>query len=219
VKARALLAGAITLIVVPFVGGAVRLPTDLGLLGAAVVSELMIGLVFGFCLTALFAALELAGLMIGQQMGLSLAEVFDPLFEEENSVLGQMFFWLALLIFLLINGHHALFGAVIRSFQTVPVGAFMVSAGILTILGSVLQTAFVVGVQVAAPVIVAIFLASLALGFVARTVPQLNILSVGFSLRAVMGFVLVIVCLGAGIDAFMNVFDDVFDGMHWLLGL
>lgn len=219
VQIRALLTGVISLFVLPFLDpSAIVIPNQPAVLIAAVVSELMIGLVFGFAILALFSALELAGLMIGQQMGIAMAQVFDPLFNEETSVLGQLFFWLATIIFLVIGGHHALLGAVIKSFATLPAGSFMIGEDGLVLLSGIVQVAFVVAIQVSAPVIVTIFLATLALGFVARTVPQLNILSVGFPLRAVMGFLLTVVSLGAGIDIFMRMFDDVFLKVHRLFG-
>jgi len=217
-KARVFLAAGITLIIVPFVADNVAVPETLGGLVAAVFAEMLIGLVFGFGLLVLFAALEFAGLMIGQQMGLALARVFDPLAGDQTSVLGQLYFWLAMVIFLVIDGHHVLLAAIIKSFSTLPAGSLIVTSEALSVLSDILQTAFVVALKVSAPIIVTMFLTTLSLGFVARTVPQLNILSVGFPLRSILGFVLTIVCLGAAIDVFIGVFDDVFDQLQMLLG-
>ncbi len=219
VKARALLTLGVTLLVAPFVAGYVNIPEHLGLLVPAMISELMIGMIIGFCLMVVFAALELGGLLAGQQMGLAMARMFDPLFNEQGSVLGQFFFWLAMIIFLVIGGHRVLLSCVINSFESVPAGSFMVNADVMSVFADTLQVAFVVALKIAIPVILTIFLMTLALGFLMRTVPQLNILSVGFPLRAMMGFMFTVICLGAGMDIFIGVFDDVFQQLRLLLGL
>lgn len=217
IKARALLTAALTLIVVPFVGANVAIPSDLGQLVAAMTAELFIGLFFGFVLTVMFASLQLAGQLIGQQMGLAMAQAFDPLFEQQTTIMSQLYFWLGMIIFLLINGHQELLAAIINSFGTVPVGSFTVTGEMISVLGGVLQTAYAVAFQVAAPILLTMFLTSLALGFVARTVPQLNILSVGFPLRVMLGFIIAIVCLVAGINVFLASFEDVFDRVAMML--
>lgn len=219
VKARVFLAAAITLLVLPFVGESVALPASFGDLVVVIFSELLTGLVFGFGLMAIFISLELGGLMIGQQMGIALAHVFDPLFDSDNSVLGQLYFWLAMVIFLVIGGHHALLAAIIKSFSTLPAGSFAMTAEAMSVISSILQASFTVALQVSAPIIVTMFLTTLAMGFVARTMPQLNILSIGFALRSVLGFILAIVCLVAGIDLFVDVLDRVFTRLQMLFGM
>jgi flagellar biosynthesis protein FliR len=218
-NARALLAFAITIIVLPFAAEKMVPPPNLGALVVALVGELLIGLVFGLMITAIFSGLELAGLLIGQQLGISLAQVFDPLFEEETSVLGQLYFWLALVIFLLVRGHLVLLGALIRSFHSLPLGNFTVNPEFLRGLTTVLHSSFILALQVSAPVIVAIFLTTLALGFVGRTVPQLNILSVGFSLRMVLGYILITVCLVPAMNVFNAAVQKTLGGIYELMGL
>jgi len=157
--------------------------------------------------------------MIGQQLGIALARVFDPLFNDQSSVLGQFYFWLAMIIFLLINGHIILLKAMINSFHTLAPGQFIVSKDFISNLTEVLQLSFAMAFQVSAPVIVAILLATLAMGFITRTVPQFNILSVGFSIRALIGFVLVVICLIPAIQIFLAGLDKGFDILYQILGL
>jgi flagellar biosynthetic protein FliR len=211
IKAKALLTVALTLVVLPCVGQRAAIPTGLGELVAAITSELLIGLFFGFGLMVLFTALELTGQLIGQQMGLSLASEVDPLFEQDSTVISQLYFWLAIVIFLLINGHLELLGAIIDSFKTLPIGGFAVTDQVISTLSGTIQAAFAVALQVAAPIVLTMFLTTLALGFVARTVPQLNILSVGFPLRVILGFTLMIVSLVAGINVFLGAFEGAFE--------
>ncbi len=217
-NARVLLVGTVSIVVLPFASVGMVPPSDFGSLFVLMIGELLIGLTIGLMITTVFSGLELAGVLIGQQVGISMAQVFDPLFEEETSVLGQLYFWLAMVIFLLLKGHLILLGALIRSFHTLPPGKFVVDENIVGGIVGVLKLAFILALQVAAPVLVAIFLTTLALGFVGRTVPQLNILTVGFSLRVVLGFTLIIICILPAVQAFFSVLEKAFGSIYGLLG-
>ena len=219
VKVRIMLSLAITIVILPFVSVSAASVNTMGGLVVMIFSELMIGLAIGFVITAVFAGLQLAGLMIGQQLGIALARVFDPLFNEQSSVLGQFYFWLAMIIFLLINGHIILLKAMINSFHTLAPGQFVANKDLISNLADMLQLSFAMAFQISAPVIVAILLATLAMGFITRTVPQFNILSVGFSIRAIMGFVLVVICLIPAIQIFLTGLDKGFDMLYRILGL
>lgn len=218
VKARALLAGAIAIVVLPFASTQFAVPADFGSIFILMIGELVIGLALGLMISTVFSGLELAGVLIGQQVGISMAQVFDPLFEEEASVLGQLYFWLAMVIFLLIRGHLILLGALIRSFRTLPPGKVVMDENLVGGVVGVLKLAFILALQVSAPVLVAIFLTTLALGFVGRTVPQLNIMTVGFSLRVVLGFILIVFCILPAIQAFFNALEKTFGSLYGFLG-
>ncbi len=218
-KTRIFFSLAITVVILPFTMSSLPVPGDLGQLVVTLIGEFLIGLTFGTMLNAVFSGLELAGVMIGQQMGIGVAEVFNPLFEEESSVFGQLYFWLAMVIFLLIQGHHAMLGAMIKSFQTLPPGKFAVDDHILAGLVTVLHLAFVLALQISIPILVTIFLTTLATGFVARTVPQLNILSIGFNLRVLLGFLILIICLAPTLNIFRITLGRAFETLYQVLGL
>lgn len=217
-KSRVFLAAAIAILVLPFVPISGTIPSTFGDLVLAIFSELLLGLAFGLMLTTIFAALQLGGLMIGQQMGLALARVFDPLFNDQSSVLGQLYFWLAMMIFLIIRGHIILIRSIANSFNTIAPGQFVVTEHFVSDLLSILQLSFIMAFQIAAPIIVAIFLATLAMGFITRTVPQLNILSIGFSIRVLLGFVLIVVCLAPALGVFLSGLEKVFAGLYQITG-
>lgn len=217
-KTRIFLAAGITIVVLPFVGPTVPAPQDLGTLVVAMTGELMIGMLIGLIVSSVFAGLQLAGMMIDQQMGISMAQVLDPLFEEETSIMSQFYFWLALIIFLSIKGHILLVGALVKSLQTIPPGCFAVNDEVVMSLTRILQVSFVIALQISAPLVAAIFLTTLAMGFVARTMPQLNILSVGFSIRLVFGYVLILICLIPAMEIFRQAVDTVFLNLYQVLG-
>jgi flagellar biosynthesis protein FliR len=146
--------------------------------------ELLVGATLGFATNLLFGALEMAGEQIGQQMGIALAEVFNPMSESNTNVVGQLLNLTGIAVFLLIGGHRALLGGLLDTFGTVPLLKVGLPAGILDVMVALLTASLVLSLKVAAPVLVAMMLVSLAMGLIQRTMPQFNILSVGFQVRA-----------------------------------
>ncbi len=150
--------------------------------------ELMIGMILGFASQLVFAGVQLAGQLISVQMGFSLATVMDPQFNNQSPTISQLQNIFALLVFLLMDGHHWLLEGLAHTFEILPIGAFTYTApvaeGVFHMAGKLFVTAF----QVGAPVIVALFLATLALGLISRAVPQLNVFSVSFPIKIAIGF-------------------------------
>ena len=174
-------------------------PVNLSLmtLPVAIGGEVMIGLVIGYGASLPLIAMQMAGMMMGQQIGLGFARVLNPEMNEETVVLGQAFFLIALLVFLLLDGHHALLSALIGSFHHVPLTGYRVDLPLLGVLAGLLSSMYELAVRVAAPLICLIFLETIALGFIARTVPQINILSIGFPLRIIVGGALLVAMAGS----------------------
>lgn len=154
-------------------------------LGAA--GELLAGMVIGFSVRLLFAGIQLAGQLAGFQMGIGIANVFDPVTSSQVSVIGQFNNLLAMVIFLATNAHHLFLRAVAESFRLVPpLGAHYSGAAAWTVL-DLAGRMFVIAVQVGAPVIVVLMLVSVALGIMARTVPQMNVFFVAAPVNVVVG--------------------------------
>lgn len=176
----------------------VAVPPDLWTLGLAAAGELAVGLIIGFSAALLFAGVQFAGQIVDQELGIQQSNLLDPLSGETVSVAGQFKIFLALLVFLLINGHHFLLQAVGDSFRSIPPLAFTPTAGTAMALSDGLMSGlFRMAVQIAAPTLVTLFLVTTALAFMARTVPELNIFVLGFALRFAVG--LAVLALGVGI--------------------
>ncbi|MEE3002244.1 MAG: flagellar biosynthetic protein FliR [Planctomycetota bacterium] len=181
------------------------------------VREVFIGMVIGLVASLPLVALQMGGLLMGQQMGLGFATLYDPAMDDQGDVLGRLFFFLALASFLLVNGHEAVVTAVLRSFDHVPAGSFSVDTGVLSLLSGMLLSAMEVSLRVAVPVIAIIFLMSIAMGFVSRTVPQFNILSLGFPLRILVGFTVMIAGLVVIENVVMEAIDTTLNGItEWV---
>jgi len=153
----------------------------------------------GMALSLVFVAAQWAGEMIGQQMGLNLSEVFDPQFGSSGSVLGEMYFMLTLVVFLLVRGHHAMLAGVRDSFTALPLMSVGVDRNVFDTTIGLLGGATVLAIRLAAPMLVTMLIVDLVLGLIGRTMPQMNVMSAGLTLRAVVG--LVVVILGIALTA------------------
>ncbi len=160
-------------------------------LAAAVTSELLIGLILGFGASLPITAMQLGGHMIDQQIGLGLAGIINPELDEQSGVVGEFYFMLALVLFLIAGGHRILLATLIESFHHVPLAGFVPDGGLALLMVGLITAMFELAIRVCAPLLCLVFLETVAIGFIARTVPQLNILSVGFPLRILAGTALV----------------------------
>lgn len=155
--------------------------------GIGVLSELALGITIGLSVRLVFAGIQLAGQLAGFQMGFAIVNVMDPLTSAQVSIVAQLKYLIAILIFLAINAHHWFLRALVESFRLVPPFGFHFSASLMEYLMRLGGNMFLIAIKVAAPVMVALLLTSVALGLVARTVPQMNIFIVAFPLKIVIG--------------------------------
>jgi len=177
----------ISLAIVGRVGRLGAPPTHCFDLVMAVTCEILLGVAIGFAARIFLVGVELGAFHVGQQMGLALAEVFNPMVEGAGGVLRRMFGILAVVLFLAIGGHRMLLSAVLGTFEKVPLMGFAPELRILDVVAGLLAASFVLALKVAAPVLIAMLLATVATGMVNRTIPQSNILSTGLPVRAMLG--------------------------------
>jgi flagellar biosynthetic protein FliR len=186
----------ITLAAWPVVGGSTPPATPtLAALVVLVVKELVVGALIGLTARLLFAGVEYAGQMIGISIGLSMADVMDPITNAHVSAVSRIYELFALAIFFAADVHHLLIRAVVGSFSHVPLGVGAIGPGTLAQLLGFGGRLFVVGIQIAAPIMAVLLLAELAMGLLVRTVPQMNISVVGFPLKIGLGILLMVVTL------------------------
>jgi flagellar biosynthetic protein FliR len=152
----------------------------------------LIGLVIGFGASLPIAGMQLAGQTVDQQLGTGLGGLINPDQGQQTTVVSQTYYLMATMFFIAIGGHRALLATLLDSYQAVPLGGFRVDANVVGMILGLLTAMFELALRVAAPVLCLVFLETVAMGFVARTVPQLNILSVGFPMRLVLGMGLLV---------------------------
>jgi flagellar biosynthetic protein FliR len=188
----------------------VELPDSTWELAAAIGAEMAFGLAMGMVLSLVFIAAQWAGEMIGQQMGLNLGSVFDPQFGGQGSVLGDMYFMLTLVVFLSVGGHRSMLEGVRDSFELLPLMTVGVDRSLFDTLTGLLGGATVLALRLAAPMLVTMLVVDLVLGLIGKTMPQMNVMSAGLTLRSVVGMVIVI----AGLSLTSGVIrDSVNDAM------
>ena len=159
------------------------------------VKELILGMLFGYTARLVFFAVQFAGELIGIDIGFGVVNIIDPMSAEQVSVIGTFKNLIAIVTFLVIDGHHVLLNALTRSFEMLPLGGIHLTAGLGESIIDMTAEVFVMAVQMAAPVITSLFLTSLALGIVARTVPQMNVFIVGFPLKIGIGVAMLMLSL------------------------
>lgn len=157
--------------------------------------EIGVGLVIGLAVQFMFAGIQIAGQLIDYQMGFGFVNVVDPESKLQIPLMGQFLYILAVLMFLLINGHHWIIRAVERSFQVIPLDGSAFRSGLPVSFINLAAEAFVIGFKIGAPLVMSLFLIDLAYGVIARTVPQANIMVVGFPLKIGLGLFFMIVSL------------------------
>ena len=213
VRIRVALTLVATAVIFPLVRG--QAPSNVTLSSAVVggIGELMIGATIGLAVSIILMSAEVAGEMVSQQAGISLSEVINPLSNEQSSMIGQIYVVVLTLLFLLAGGHRAVMASLLDTFQVIPLLSFRPGESIVLLVVEMLSAAFMVGIRLAAPVLIALFLSGTALGFLSRTMPQLNILSVGFTVRALITLSVAGIALGASQGVLL---DAVWEGLDMI---
>ena len=204
-------------------GGVIRppWPATAWQLALGVGGELIFGLAMGMALSFTFIAANWGGEIIGQQMGINLAETFDPQFGKQASLVGDLYFMLTLAIFLICNGHHAMLKGIHASFNALPLLSVGINDNVFELLLNLLTAAMVLAMQMAAPMLLTMLVVDLALGFIGKTMPQINIMSAGVSMKSAIGVAVLLAGLtltseiirGALVDSMESV-RSAWIGMH-----
>ncbi len=182
-------AGLLTLVLLPVVPAPqIEISASLGSIFSVAVKEVVMGLILGFSASVLFMGVQMAGHIMGFQMGFMVAQVIDPSSGQQVSLLGQFQFILALLIFLAVDGHHLIINAVAGSFNIVPIGEMSLGGVPTDMIMRICVDIFAIAIKIGAPMVITLFLTDVALGIIARTVPQMNVFIVGFPLKIAGGF-------------------------------
>jgi len=187
-RAKVGLAFMVSLILHPLiVVQGLQIPEGLFPYALAMMREIGMGVAMGFVVLLLFIGIQFAGQLAGLQMGFGIVNVIDPQSNEQVSIIGQFLNILAVLIVLATNGHHLILRGLAASFEAVPLSGVKMKGEIGQKLIELSADIFVLAVQISAPVMISLFLISVALGILARTVPQMNVFIVGFPVQLAVG--------------------------------
>lgn len=171
--------------------GGVSVSTDLYALIPLMLAELLVGFIIGAIAAVPLLMMEMAGVIAGTTMGLGLARVYDPTQDAEVDLLGQFFFFIAMAIFLSVGGLESLFRGLLDTFHRVPAGATTAAlAGAASgteLISGVIASGMDIALRVSAPVIAIVFLVIIMMGVLGKTMPAMNVLTIGFAIKALLG--------------------------------
>ncbi|HEX6961550.1 MAG TPA: flagellar biosynthetic protein FliR [Lacipirellula sp.] len=197
-QVRALLAVAMSLMMTPLYSS--QAPADVTNMLAFskfVLSEALLGALLGLGVMILVSGVQLTGHIVSQLGGTALSEGADPVTDENLPVFSQMFYFLTLAMFVLLDGHRLLTEALLDTYLWAPPGRGVLGASYVEALKTLLTQSFLLAIRAAAPAMAALLLATLVLGLIGRTLPQINILAVGFSVNALLTAGVLVLSIGA----------------------
>lgn len=185
-------------------------PFDLAIMA---LGEVFMGLVLGMAVNFLFMGIQSGGELLGFQMGFTMINFADPITGNQTGATAFFLWMVSLLTFLALDGHLYMIKGFAQSFAIVQPGALFIGENLLWEVLELSSQVFVLALQIAAPVMVALFLVEVALGLVARTSPQIHIMEFGFPIKIGVGFFfvgLLLVVMANKIEEFITGMDGLF---------
>jgi len=216
---RALLAVAISLLVTPvFLGTSLPPVEHIAEYARLLATEALTGLLLGLSINILFSGIQVTGQIVSQMSGMSVADVFNPAFEEDASVFSNLFYFLTMAVFVTTGGHRIVTEALLDTFAAAPPGHPLLGGNVVEVLTNVLTQSFVLGVRAAAPLLTALLLSNLVLGLVSRTLPQINVIAVGFGVNSLLALGVLFLSVGAAAWTFQDPTLDVLHAVGTVIG-
>jgi flagellar biosynthesis protein FliR len=202
-----------------------NIPTDIDAFSGMglfiLLQQILVGLAMGFSMRLVFTAIEMAGDIMGMQMGLGFASFYDPVNSTQSQVIAQFLGIIAALAFLSMNGHLYILATLAESFQAFPVSSNLPAANAMHTLALWGGSIFAHALRLSLPIIGALLITNLALGILTRSAPQLNIFAIGFPITLVVGFVTLMLALpylAPLLEVFMQAGQDTMLGIARQLG-
>ena len=168
--------------------------------------EIMLGTILGLAVRMLLTAVQIMGQLVGFQMGFAVANVIDPLGGNQISVLSQFCFLVSILTMFSVGGHWWFFRALADSFKLVPPGDLHLTQGLMAQVMQAAADMFSLAIRIGAPVIAALIFSQVSMGILAKTVPQMNILIVGFPINIMVGLIFLSLTLSVLVPAMADIF-------------
>jgi flagellar biosynthesis protein FliR len=190
-RVTATIAFFLSLVLLPVVPPVQVKPEQLNILmfGSIVLQQVLIGVALGMAIDVIYAGLQIAGELIGFQMGFSIANVVDPMSGITVPLISNMLYITAFLLFFTLGGHYMLIKGMVESFRMIPIGDGMVHREFLMAVITYAGQMFVIGIKVSAPVIGILLLINIALAVITRALPQMNVFIMAFPLTIGVGLI------------------------------
>jgi flagellar biosynthetic protein FliR len=186
-QAKLIVAGAISFALMPLVTAGAAIPTGLSVV-PLMIKEMLVGLGLALALGAISAAVQFAASLLDTMIGFSFSTLVDPMTQAPSAILGQFYSLFSVLVFLMIGGDRLMIEGFTASYALIPVGKVPSVTQLGTLATTDLGQIAVVGLEIAAPVLIALTLVDIAFALIARTVPQMNVFVVGLPAKILVGF-------------------------------
>lgn len=183
------------------------------------IKETLFGLGIGYVTNLVFTTMEIAGQLVDFQVGFSMASVFDASLGMQASYYGKIYYWITISVFFLLNMHHIVLEALIKSFDYMPLT--MVNIETFKVEGIVIlfSNIFELALNLAAPIIIVVLITDIVLGVISRTVPQINVLMLGMPLKAMVGFVITMFTFSYLMNSITNIIEIMPEYMYKFMKL
>ena len=182
----------------------------------AIIKEIILGVAIGFIAQLTFVGIQIAGQIIGNDIGFGMMNILDPATHDVITVTAELNTIIATLIFIVTYSHHFILMAIAKSFETIPLTGWTQSGAFVDHLNIVFSNVFTTGLKLAIPVIGALFLAKIAMAIVARTMPQMNFFVIGFPIQITVGLLAIAVSLPFMTRAIFGLFLSMRDNIWFL---
>jgi flagellar biosynthetic protein FliR len=217
VRVRALFAFAIAVLVTPLAAvSPAAAPGNTLVYLTLIGTETLLGLVLGLGVSLVFTGAQIAGQLVAQLSGLQLADVINPSLDNSVPIFAQLLYMLALAMFVLLGGHRMVMDALLETFRWLPAGAATVPRELTDTLVTLVTQSFVLGIRAAFPAVAALMLATLMLGIISRTLPQLNLMALGFGFNTLMTLGILAFTIGASAWLFQDYATDALAELNGL---
>ncbi|MCR4399213.1 MAG: flagellar biosynthetic protein FliR [Firmicutes bacterium] len=216
-QVKAMAVGFLSVFTMPFVGNA-AVPDSLVGLAMYAVNELAVGLAIGYVAGAVLSAVQIAGQLIDTELGFGMVNVLDPQYGLPVPMFGNFYYLTALMLLIGWGGDRTIISALVRSYGDIPVGAAVRAPG-PAFPATLISGVFLAALRISAPLLGALFMVTLALGAVARTVPQMNVFMVGLPVKIVVGLVILAATFPVFGVLVESLVDDMARGMATISGM
>lgn len=174
-------------------------------------NEVIFGVILGFIINMIFDVVKMAGSYIDMQMGLSMMNVLNPANKTSSTIIANLMYFISLMIFFVLDGHHILIRYLIKSFEIVPIGhgiSFQSSFGTVI---DIFVKYFEIGLRIALPLILILLITELCMALISRVVPQINVMILGMPVKIMVGLVTFTVFIPIFINTLVYAFDGIPD--------
>lgn len=204
----------VALVLLPVISiGNVEFPDTVFGITKVIFVEAIIGMIIGLLVNVFFEGVRLMGQLVGFQTGFAIANVLDPHSGGQISILSNMAYLLAIVLFLIFNGHHILLSAMEESFEIIQVGSLRVDGQIVRKILQEVANMFGLSIRIGAPAVASLLFTQVAFGLITRLIPQMNIMIVAFPVQIVIGLFF----FGLSLTVMMGVIEKYVGELNQLL--